>query len=145
MTQVVPETSTASSFLLRPTDSQALPPAAPGQYLTVRIPEEGRPGLVRTYSLSSAPGAAEYRISVKREDRGKVSIYYTAPDLEIAGEPGITHRRMTSDGIRELGIPADTHAYPCGPEGSMSAVTSALQRARLSSSNIHTTDVPLDL
>ncbi|MGW4981455.1 hypothetical protein [Streptomyces mirabilis] len=107
----------------------------------MRIPEEGRPGLVRSYSLSSAPGAAEYRISVKREDRGKVSIYYTAPDLEIAGEPGITHGRMTSetsDGIRELGILADAYAYLCGPEGFMSAVTAALQRARLSSSNIHT-------
>ncbi|MGW1503302.1 MOSC domain-containing protein [Streptomyces mirabilis] len=228
VTQVVPETPTVSSFLLRPTDSQALPRAAPGQYLTVRIPEEGRPGLVRSYSLSSAPGAAEYRISVKREDRGEVStylhthlhrgdvieaaaprgtfvladdhtpvalfsagigvtpvlamlhqlahehssravwwvhtardpgqqpfaeeagqllarlpharafIYYTAPDLEIAGEPGITHGRMTSDGIRELGIPADAHAYLCGPEGFMSTVTSALQRAGLSSSNIHT-------
>ncbi|MFB7446607.1 MOSC domain-containing protein [Streptomyces mirabilis] len=228
VTQVVPESPTVSSFLLRPIDSQALPPAAPGQYLTVRIPEEGRPDLVRSYSLSSAPGAAEYRISVKREDRGKVStylhthlrtgdviqaaaprgtfvladdhtpvalfsagigvtpvlamlhqlalehssravwwvhtardpgqqpfaeearqllarlpharvfIYYTAPDLEIAGGPGITHGRMTSDGIRELGIPADAHAYLCGPEGFMSTVTSALQRAGLSSSNIHT-------
>ncbi|MFF2123996.1 MOSC domain-containing protein [Streptomyces olivochromogenes] len=228
VTQVVPETPTVSSFLLRPTDSQALPPAAPGQYLTVRIPEEGRPGLVRSYSLSSAPGAAEYRISVKREDRGEVStylhthlhtgdvieaaaprgtfvladdhtpvalfsagigvtpvlamlhqlalehssravwwvhtardpgqqpfaeearqllgrlpharafIYYTAPDLEIAGGPGITHGRMTSDGIRELGVPADAHAYLCGPEGFMSTVASALQRAGLSSSNIHT-------
>ncbi|MFD9277239.1 hypothetical protein ACFWD7_08100 [Streptomyces mirabilis] len=75
----------------------------------MRIPEEGRPGLVRSYSPSSAPGAAEYRISAKCEDHGKVSIYYTAPDLEIAGEPGITHGRMTSDGIRELGIPADAH------------------------------------
>ncbi|MGW4144653.1 MOSC domain-containing protein [Streptomyces mirabilis] len=228
VTQVVPETPTVSSFLLRPIDSQALPPAAPGQYLTVRIPAEGRPDLVRSYSLSSAPGAAEYRISVKREDRGKAStylhthlhtgdvieaaaprgtfvladdhtpvalfsagigvtpvlamlhqlalehssravwwvhtardpgqqpfaeearqllarlpharvfIYYTAPDLEIAGGPGITHGRMTSDGIRELGIPADAHAYLCGPEGFMSTVTSALQRAGLSSSNIHT-------
>lgn len=45
---------------------------------------------------------------------------------------------MTSDGIRELGIPADAHAYLCGPEGFMSTVTSALQRAGLSSSNIHT-------
>ncbi|MFD8222461.1 3-alpha domain-containing protein, partial [Streptomyces sp. NPDC059697] len=75
VTQVVPETPTVSSFLLRPTDAQALPPAAPGQYLTVRIPGDGRPGPVRTYSLSSAPGAAEYRISVKREDRGKASTY----------------------------------------------------------------------
>ncbi|WP_095850503.1 MULTISPECIES: hypothetical protein [unclassified Streptomyces] len=45
---------------------------------------------------------------------------------------------MTSDGIRELGIPADAHAYLCGPEGFMSTVTSALRRSGLSSSNIHT-------
>jgi ferredoxin-NADP reductase/MOSC domain-containing protein YiiM len=93
VTQVVPETPTVSSFLLRPTDSRALPPAAPGQYLTVRIPGEGRPGLVRTYSLSSAPGAAEYRISVKREDRGKVSTYlhthlHTGDVIEAAAPRG---------------------------------------------------------
>jgi ferredoxin-NADP reductase len=52
--------------------------AAPGQHLTVRIPGEGRPGLVRIRSLSSAPGAAEYRISLKREDRGTVSTYLPA-------------------------------------------------------------------
>ncbi|WP_405887236.1 MOSC and FAD-binding oxidoreductase domain-containing protein [Streptomyces sp. NBC_01136] len=228
VTQVVPETPSVSSFYLQAADSQPLPPATPGQYLTVRIPREGRPGLVRSYSLSSAPGAAEYRISVKREERGAVStylhthlnrgdvieaaaprgtfvlsddhtpvalfsagigvtpvlamlhqlardhssravwwvhtardpgqhpfaegarqllarlpharafVYYTAPDLEITGGPGITHGRMTGGGIQELGIPADAHAYLCGPEGFMSAVTSALQLAGLSSSNIHT-------
>ncbi|WP_323186759.1 MOSC and FAD-binding oxidoreductase domain-containing protein [Streptomyces sp. NBC_00365] len=228
VTQVVPETPTVSSFHLRAADSQGLPPAAPGQYLTVRIPGDGRPGPVRSYSLSSAPDAAEYRISVKREDHGTAStwlhthlhrgdvieaaaprgtfvladdhtpvalfsagigvtpvlamlyrlardhssravwwvhtardpgqqpfaeearqllarlpharafIYYTAPDLEIAEGPGITHGRMTSEGIRELGIPADAHAYLCGPEGFMSAVTSGLQLAGLNGSNIHT-------
>ncbi|MFE2971297.1 2Fe-2S iron-sulfur cluster-binding protein [Streptomyces sp. NPDC059340] len=45
---------------------------------------------------------------------------------------------MTSDGIRELGIPADAHAYLCGPEGFMSTVAYALQRAGLSGSTIHT-------
>ncbi|MET8027001.1 MOSC and FAD-binding oxidoreductase domain-containing protein [Streptomyces avermitilis] len=228
VSQVVPETPTVSSFYLQDADSQPLPPALPGQYLTVRIPREGRPSLVRSYSLSSAPGATEYRISVKREDRGEAStylhthlsrgdvieaaaprgtfvladdhtpvalfsagigatpvlamlhqlardhssrpvwwvhtardpgqhpfaeearqllarlpsarafIYYTAPDLEIAGGPGITHGHMTSGAIRELGIPADAHAYLCGPAGFMSAVTSALRLTGLSSSNIHT-------
>ncbi|MFG2520151.1 MOSC domain-containing protein [Streptomyces sp. NPDC048527] len=75
VTQVVPETPTVSSFYLQATDSQPLPPPVPGQYLSVRIAQEGRPSLVRSYSLSSAPGAAEYRISVKREDRGEVSTY----------------------------------------------------------------------
>ncbi|MEU9284557.1 MOSC and FAD-binding oxidoreductase domain-containing protein [Streptomyces sp. NPDC048275] len=227
VTRVVPETPTVSSFYLQAMDSQPLPPATPGQYLSVRIVQEGRPSLVRSYSLSSAPGAAEYRISVKREECGEVStylhthlrrgdvieaaaprgtfvladddtpvalfsagigvtlvlamlrqladdhssravwwvhtartpgqhpfaeearqllarlpdsrafIYYTAPDLEVTG-PGITLGRMTSGDIRNLGIPVDAHAYLCGPAGFMSAVTSALQLAGLSGSNIHT-------
>ncbi|MFF1914892.1 MOSC domain-containing protein [Streptomyces sp. NPDC058239] len=228
VTQVVPETPTVSSFYLQAMDSQPLPPAMAGQYLSVRVPGEGETSLVRSYSLSSAPGAAEYRISVKREDRGTVStylhtrlnrgdvievaaprgtfvladdhtpvalfsagigvtpvlamlhqlarehssravwwahtarnhgqhafaeearqllarlpnarafIYYTTPNLEVAGEPGITHGHMTNEGIRELGVPADAHAYLCGPAGFMSDVTSALQLAGLSESNIHT-------
>lgn len=102
----------------------------------MRIPREGRPGLVRSHSPSSAPGAAEYRISVKREDHGKVSIYYTAPDLEIAGEPGITHGRMTSDRIRELGIPAAFGAQPLEDPASGEVLPCC---------SIPTTDVLLDL
>ncbi|MFD9604323.1 MOSC domain-containing protein [Streptomyces sp. NPDC059970] len=75
VTQVVPESPTVSSFYLQAMDSQPLPPAMPGQYLSVRVPRAGQPSLVRSYSLSSAPSAAEYRISVKREDRGAVSTY----------------------------------------------------------------------
>ncbi|MFB7997515.1 MOSC domain-containing protein [Streptomyces sp. NPDC056002] len=74
--RVVPETPAVSSFYLRDTDeSQDLPTALAGQYLSVRILQEGQPTLVRSYSLSSAPGAAEYRISVKREDQGAASNY----------------------------------------------------------------------
>ncbi|MER5852173.1 MOSC domain-containing protein [Streptomyces sp. NPDC002012] len=201
VTQVVPESPTVSSFYLQAMDSQPLPPAMPGQYLSVRVPREGQPSLVRSNSLSSAPSAAEYRISVKREDRGAVStylhthlnsgdvievtaprrtfvlagnhmpvalfsadigvtpvlamlhqparehssravwwvqsarnpgqhafaeearqllarlpnacafIYYTTPNLEAARGPGITHGHVTNESIRELGIPADAHAY----------------------------------
>lgn len=234
--RVVPETAAVSSFYLRAADSRPLPPALPGQYLSLRIPQEGRPGLVRSYSLSSAPGAEEYRISVKRESHGTVSTYlhthvsdgdvveaaaprgtfvladdergpvalfsagvgatpvlamlhqlaaraysrevwwvyaardprqhpfaaesrqllsrlprarvftyYSAPAPETAGssgadagEPGVTHGRMTADRIRALGIPADADAYVCGPEGFMSTVTSALRRAGLTGERIHT-------
>ncbi|MFB6978299.1 MOSC domain-containing protein [Streptomyces scopuliridis] len=248
VSRVVHETPVVSSFYLRPADSDPLPAATPGQYLSLRIPGEGRSGLVRSYSLSSAPSAAEYRISVKREDHGAVStylhthlhqgdvieaaaprgafvladdrtpvallsagigvtpvlamlhqlarehssravwwvhtardpgqhafaeearqslarlahahafIYYTAPDhtapdhtaqehtarnhtaadLAADGGPCVTHGRMTSEDIRKLGIPADAHAYLCGPAGFMSDVTSALQSAGLSGAHIHT-------
>jgi ferredoxin-NADP reductase/MOSC domain-containing protein YiiM len=72
---VVPESSTILSVCLRAGDgSGALPPAQAGQYLTLRIATApDTPPAVRSYSLSSAPGAAEYRISVKRD--GLVSNY----------------------------------------------------------------------
>jgi ferredoxin-NADP reductase/MOSC domain-containing protein YiiM len=75
VTAVVPESSSIVSVCFRPEDgSGALPAAQAGQYLTLRIPTAAdAPPAVRSYSLSSAPGAAEYRISVKRE--GLVSTY----------------------------------------------------------------------
>jgi ferredoxin-NADP reductase/MOSC domain-containing protein YiiM len=70
---VVPESSTIASVYLAARDGATLPPAQPGQYLTFRIPEAGEPPPIRSYSLSSPPGADTYRISVKRE--GVVSAY----------------------------------------------------------------------
>ena len=70
---IVPESSTIMSVYLGAEDGSALPPALPGQYLTLRVPEAGDPPPIRSYSLSSAPGDATYRISIKRE--GLVSSY----------------------------------------------------------------------
>jgi ferredoxin-NADP reductase len=47
-----------------------LPPARPGQYLTLRIQS-----VLRNYSLSGPPGAGYYRITVKRERDGSASGY----------------------------------------------------------------------
>jgi ferredoxin-NADP reductase len=54
------------SFHLVPEDGQALPPFLPGQFLTFELdmPEGDR--LVRCYSLSDAPHADHYRVSIKR-------------------------------------------------------------------------------
>jgi ferredoxin-NADP reductase/ferredoxin len=54
-------------------DAAALPTPLAGQYLTVRIPDAGHPAPMRSYSLSGDPAAGYYRISVKREARGRVS------------------------------------------------------------------------
>ena len=64
---VVRESSTITSFRFAATDDTALPAALPGQYLTLRVPGAAQPSPVRSYSLSSAPGGDEYRISVKRD------------------------------------------------------------------------------
>lgn len=75
VTRVVPESATVSSVYLAAADGSALPAALAGQYLTLRIPGAGKPAPVRSYSLSSAPGASSYRISVKREPHGAASGY----------------------------------------------------------------------
>src|SRR5262249_34337142 len=52
-------------------DGAAVPPALPGQFLTLRLTAgDAAPPLLRSYSLSGAPGASGYRISVKREPHG---------------------------------------------------------------------------
>ena len=67
------ESPQVMSIRLVADDHSALPPALPGQYLTVRIPGAGEPTPLRSYSLSGDPTAADYRISVKREAHGLVS------------------------------------------------------------------------
>jgi ferredoxin-NADP reductase/MOSC domain-containing protein YiiM len=78
VTKVLPESTTVSSIHLATADGTRLPAAQAGQYLTLRIPGAGTPAPVRSYSLSSAPDASGYRISVKREPHGLASNYLTA-------------------------------------------------------------------
>ncbi len=76
--RVVREAAAVSSIYLGAPDGSPLPAARAGQYLTLRIPGLARPAPVRSYSLSSAPGADGYRISVKHEPHGTVSGYLTS-------------------------------------------------------------------
>ncbi|MCX5063269.1 MOSC and FAD-binding oxidoreductase domain-containing protein [Streptomyces sp. NBC_00201] len=81
VTKIVPESTTVFSIHLAATDGTPLPAARAGQYLTLRVPEAGRPAPVRSYSLSSGPdgdGDGCYRISVKREPHGTASGYLTS-------------------------------------------------------------------
>ena len=71
----VQESASIMSITLDGVDGAPLPRARPGQYLTVRVTGAGEPAPVRSYSLSSTPGAAHYRISVKREAHGLASGY----------------------------------------------------------------------
>ena len=67
------ESPTVLSIELETDEQDALSTPRAGQYLTIRVPDAGDPAPLRSYSLSSDPTAARYRISVKREDRGHVS------------------------------------------------------------------------
>ncbi|MFF4594389.1 MOSC domain-containing protein [Amycolatopsis sp. NPDC001319] len=75
VTAVRPESTSVTSVYFEADDGSALPAALAGQYLTLRVPGAATPAPVRSYSISSAPGSAGYRISVKRE--GVASTFLT--------------------------------------------------------------------
>jgi ferredoxin-NADP reductase len=57
-------------------DGQPLPMALPGQYVVLRLQlTDGGSPLFRCYSLSDAPSAERYRISVKTEPNGAAGTY----------------------------------------------------------------------
>jgi len=93
VTKVVRETETVSSICLAADDGSPLPAARAGLYITLRVAGAGQPAPVRSYSLSSAPGTPEYRISVKAEAHGEVSPYLNrslraGSTLEVAAPRG---------------------------------------------------------
>jgi ferredoxin-NADP reductase/MOSC domain-containing protein YiiM len=79
VTAIDRESASVVSVRLVPTDGHPAVPALPGQFLTVRLrPDPAAPPLLRTYSLSDAPSAESYRISVKREPHGAASRFIHA-------------------------------------------------------------------
>jgi ferredoxin-NADP reductase len=68
--KIVDEARAIRSFHFEPADGGALPAHEAGQHLTLRIalPDSEAP-TIRSYTLSDAPGAPHYRITVKREGR----------------------------------------------------------------------------
>lgn len=70
------ECKTVFSLTLISEDGKPLADALPGQFVVLRIrTRPDSPPLLRSYSLSNAPGARHYRVSVKEEAHGVVSGY----------------------------------------------------------------------
>ena len=70
------EATNVVSLSIEQTDGIPLPAALPGQFLVLRLrTTPNGPMLLRNYSMSGAPGARTYRVSVKRETNGVVSSY----------------------------------------------------------------------
>src|SRR5271167_3459916 len=70
------ESSSVLSLVLEAADGSPLSPALPGQFVVLRMrPKPDAPPLLRNYSLSDAPSAEHYRISVKQEVNGAASTY----------------------------------------------------------------------
>jgi ferredoxin-NADP reductase len=88
------ESNSVISISLEDPDGGPLPPARPGQYLTLRLqPDKQERSVLRNYSLSGQPGADYYRITVKREHHGAASGYLhtriaVGDQLEIAAPRG---------------------------------------------------------
>lgn len=88
------ESANVLSFSLGSHDKSPLPAALPGQSLIVKLlPKLEAPPVLRNYSLSGAPDAGIYRISVKREPDGVASNYLhshvkAGDALEIAAARG---------------------------------------------------------
>ncbi|OLU18886.1 nitric oxide dioxygenase [Pseudomonas sp. PA1(2017)] len=68
------ESEEITSFLLAPVDGGAVLRQQPGQYIGLRMVIDGQEQR-RNYSLSAQGNGRDYRISVKRENEGKVSNY----------------------------------------------------------------------
>ena len=74
--EVARESAQVISLSLAPSDSSPLPAALPGQFLVLRLHVQADlPPILRNYSLSGAPGASTYRISIKQEVNGTASSF----------------------------------------------------------------------
>jgi ferredoxin-NADP reductase/MOSC domain-containing protein YiiM len=70
------ESRSIISMLLVPADGHPLVAAEPGQFIVLRLrPNPDAPPVLRSYSLSDAPSADHYRVSIKQELNGVASTY----------------------------------------------------------------------
>ncbi|WP_447555091.1 NO-inducible flavohemoprotein [Vreelandella sp. EE22] len=69
------ESSVIRSFVFEPEDGGPVAAHVPGQYIGVRVMIDGEP-VYRHYSLSDSPNGENYRISIKREEHGRVSRHF---------------------------------------------------------------------
>ncbi|MDN3353787.1 MOSC and FAD-binding oxidoreductase domain-containing protein [Actinomadura sp. DC4] len=126
--RVEAESAGVASLTLAAPDGAALPAAAAGQFLTLRLRPGGEdaPPAVRSYSMSGPPGAATYRISVKREPHGTGSAYLrtrvrpgdvldcAAPRGTFTLDAGETPVLLISAGIGATPVLAMLHALAAG-------------------------------
>jgi ferredoxin-NADP reductase/MOSC domain-containing protein YiiM len=95
VTAIERESDSVISVRLEEPDGRPLPPARPGQYLTLRLnPGNRGRSVLRNYSMSGEPGAGYYRITVKREHDG-VASGYLHTRIEVGGQLEIAAPRGT--------------------------------------------------
>jgi ferredoxin-NADP reductase/MOSC domain-containing protein YiiM len=130
VTEVSGESDSVTSVTLADPAGAALPAPQPGQFLTLRLNiTPGTQPLLRSYSLSGAPDAGSYRISVKREAHGAGSQFVhdrvrPGDQLEAAAprgtfilQPGERPVLLVSAGVGATPVLAMLHALVTGRSG----------------------------
>jgi ferredoxin-NADP reductase/MOSC domain-containing protein YiiM len=123
VTRIERENESVVSVYLADPKAVAVPPALPGQFLTLRLlVGDAAPPLLRSYSLSGTPGADTYRISVKREPHGAGSRFVhtrvragdtleaAAPRGTFTLQPGDAPVLLISAGVGATPVLAMLHA-----------------------------------
>ncbi len=106
ISEKVIESEEMTSFSLKPQDGKPLPPFRPGQYVSIRTDVPSLHYLQsRQYSLSDAPHADHYRISVKRE-----------PGLDLEHPDAVAHPGYISNILHDQKHVGDTLqvSHPAG-------------------------------
>ncbi len=104
-------------------DRSALPAALPGQFLVLKLPvEPEKPPILRSYSMSGAPGGDAYRVSIKHQSNGTASTFLrdrvivgdslgcSAPRGSFTLRPGDEPVALLSAGIGATPVLAMLHA-----------------------------------
>ena len=121
------ESSSVLSLILVPADGRPLVAAEPGQFVVLRLrPKPDAPPLLRSYSLSDAPSADHYRVSIKQELNGVASTYLhshvqVGDVLDISAPRGVFTLRagdrpivLLSAGVGATPVLAMLHALAAG-------------------------------
>jgi len=83
VSRIARESDSVISLELVSADDHSLAAALPGQFVVVRLrPQPAGSPLLRSYSLSGAPGTECYRLGIKQEARG-VASNYAATQLKL--------------------------------------------------------------
>jgi MOSC domain-containing protein YiiM/ferredoxin-NADP reductase len=124
----VRESTDVISLVLEPVDARSLATPLAGQFIVLRLlPQRETSPLMRSYSLSGAPNAARYRVSIKCETAGAVGAYLdrevglgdtlevSAPRGSFTLEPGERPLVLASAGIGITPVLAILHGLAAEP------------------------------
>lgn len=90
-----------------------------------------------THDADSHAFAAEAGGLLARLSSARSLVYYTTPARPLAPESGLREGRLDPEEIARLDLPADAHAYVCGPQRFMDDISGALAEVGIDRARIH--------